>query len=280
VFLGGHGVNQCAGEPCCDTHVHAFNPPQAPISAYLAMAHGLGLTRHVFVQPSLYGLDNECQLQAAELAGDNARAIVALHDDATDADIAALHRRGARGVRLSARLNEPADAKRLAWMQTRIERFDTKLAGSEWCIEILAPAWMTEALLPTLRRVQTRFVLCHGGMFPAALGPTQPGFVGLLRLLGGDKGWIKLTGVYRWSTAPAFEDTDAMVHELAAAAGERLIWGSDHPHVNAPRKVSNADLLDLLGRWFPDPAMLRRVLVSNPATLFGFAAPGTHEKNP
>ncbi len=273
------------GARCCDTHVHVFGPidrfplpagiglpPDGSLPDYLAAACGLGLTRHVFVQPSPYGSDNECQLQAAEQLGADARAIIALPVMIDDTQIAALDRRGARGVRLNAGLDETPDAERLAAMTRRVETMDAHLAGSKWCIEILAARWMIEALLPTLRRAKSHVVLCHAGMFPAALGPEQPGFIGLLRLLEHGLCWIKLTGVYRWSSAPDFADTFPMLAALARAAPDRLLWGSDHPHVQAPRKVSNATLLALLRSWFPEQPMQRKVLVTNPEVLFGFAA--------
>jgi predicted TIM-barrel fold metal-dependent hydrolase len=275
-----------AGEKCCDCHVHAYGPPdQFPLAPggkrpphaspeeYLADVRRYSVNRHVFVQsgPS-YGLDNSSQLRAVQMVGADARAIVALAEDATDKEIASLHNQGARGVRLTATLTEPPTTERLEWMKKRIEHFDSRLAGTEWCIELLMPGWMTEAMLPTLHKLQTKFVVGHCGMFPAQGGVNQSGFVGLLKLLAEGSCWIKLTGLMRWSQSLTFDDTIPMIRALADVAPDRLIWGSDHPHSGATREVPNSEFLALVCRCFPTAEMQRQILVKNPEVLFGFAA--------
>jgi predicted TIM-barrel fold metal-dependent hydrolase len=109
------------------------------------------------------------------------------------------------------------------------------------------------------------------GMFLAKSGVGQAGFVQLLHLLrhGEGRAWVKLTGTYRVSTAPDFADVDPMVAALIDAAPDRLIWGSDYPHLSFADKVGTVELFNLLHRW-ADEAMKRKILVENPARLFGF----------
>src|SRR5207248_6833149 len=114
------------------------------------------------------------------------------------------------------------------------------------------------------------FTLAHMGMFLARNGPRQPGFRRLIDLLKTKIGYVKLTGVYRMSQAPEFADAAPMARALIEAAPDRLIWGSDYPHLSFADKVGSVELFNLLHRWAPDDAMKRKILVENPARLFGF----------
>jgi predicted TIM-barrel fold metal-dependent hydrolase len=82
--------------------------------------------------------------------------------------------------------------------------------------------------------------------------------------------WVKLTGVYRISTAPGFADAAPLAQALIAAAPDRLIWGSDYPHLSFADKVHSEELFDLLRQWAPDETVRRKILVDNPARCFGF----------
>ena len=104
------------------------------------------------------------------------------------------------------------------------------------------------------------------GMFLAKDGPKQPGFQRLLK----SRCWVKLTGVYRMSQAPGFADATPMARALIEAKPDRLIWGSDYPHLSFADKVTSEQLFDLFKSWAPDEATRRRILVDNPARLFGF----------
>jgi 2-pyrone-4,6-dicarboxylate lactonase len=126
--------------------------------------------------------------------------------------------------------------------------------------------------MDTLRRLRASFSLAHIGMFLAKDGAGQPGFRALIDLLRHREGraWIKLTGAYRISTAPGFADIDPMAAALIAAAPDRLIWGSDYPHLSFADKVGTVELFNLIHRWAPEAATKRKILVDNPARLFGF----------
>jgi 2-pyrone-4,6-dicarboxylate lactonase len=86
----------------------------------------------------------------------------------------------------------------------------------------------------------------------------------------GRRCWAKLTGVYRMSAAPAFADVAPMARALIEAAPDRVIWGTDYPHLSFADRVTSVGLWNLLGSWAPDEATRRRILVDNPQRLFGF----------
>src|SRR5262245_41031080 len=121
-------------------------------------------------------------------------------------------------------------------------------------------------------RLRCSFTIAHMGMFLAKDGAQQAGFVKLLDLFrhGEGRAWVKLTGTYRMATLPALADAAPMARALIAAAPNRLIWGSDYPHLSFADKVGSVQLFNLLGDWSPDEATRRRILVDNPAVLFGF----------
>jgi predicted TIM-barrel fold metal-dependent hydrolase len=124
--------------------------------------------------------------------------------------------------------------------------------------------------MPTLRKLDIDFILCHIGMFLAKDGVEQAGFRDLLKLCESGRCWLKLTAPYRFASAPGFDDAVPLVHALAKSAPERLIWGSDYPHLSFADKVGSVQLFNLLGTWLPDAALRRRVLADNPQQLFGF----------
>ena len=272
----------------CDAHFHVFGPadryphggvdeklryapPLAPLEDYLVQARKLGFVRFVFVQPSAYGRDNRYMLDAMScLPG--SRGIVDVDQDAPDGMLAALDAAGVRGVRINVSPVKPPQAGFAADLLPRIARLDARCAEIGWHLDFLLPGWLTQELMGTLRRLRAPFSLAHMGMFLARDGAGQMGFGQLLDLLrhGEGRAWVKLTGTYRVSTAPGFADVDPMVAALIAAAPDRLIWGSDYPHLSFADKVGTVELFNLLHRWAPDGTMKRKILVENPARLFGF----------
>ena len=109
------------------------------------------------------------------------------------------------------------------------------------------------------------------GLFPVKEGIENPGFQGLLKLLGEGRCWVKLTGVYRMSTdLPKFEDATPFAQVLITTAPDRIIWGSDFPHLSFHDKVDSLTLFNLLKVWAPDETHRRKILVDNPQILFAF----------
>jgi predicted TIM-barrel fold metal-dependent hydrolase len=272
----------------CDCHFHVFGPaqrypydqsdlryppPLAPVEDVLALAEKLGLERFVFVQPSAYGRDNRCMLDAMrEVGTGKCRGIVDIDENARDAELERLHALGVRGVRINVPPVKPFEAGFAAKLLPRIERLRGRCAEMGWQLDFLTPGWLTAELMPTLKQLNIDFTLAHFGLFPAKDGVKQPGFRQLLELLrhGERRCRVKLTGVYRLSVAEGFADVTPMARALIEAAPDRVIWGSDYPHLSFADKVGSIELWNLLGSWAPDEATRRKILVDNPRRLFGF----------
>ncbi len=269
----------------CDAHFHVFGPiekypardpnlrykmPYAPLEDYLAHARPMGFERFVFVQPSAYARDNSCMLDAMrQLPG--TRGIVDVDEDAPDAELQTMHKLGVRGVRLNVSPVHPPEAGLAQKLLPRIEKLDERLSKLGWHIDFLLPGWLTDELLGKISTLKADCSLAHMGMFLAKDGPQQPGFLRLLDVLRKNrKIWVKLTGVYRMSKTPGFTDAAPMARALIETAPDRLIWGSDWPHLSFAEANSNESLFATLKGWARDDATLRRILVENPAKLFGF----------
>lgn len=273
----------------CDAHFHVFGPaeryavggvnetlrytpPLAPLSNYLALARHLGIERFVFVQPSAYGRDNSCLLDAMRAVGTvHCRGIVDVDDNAPDALLAELDALGVRGVRINVSPVKPPEPGFSETMRPRIERLDARCAELGWHLDFLAPGWLTEELMPVLAKMKCPYSLAHMGMFKAEVGPAQPGFAKLLDILrhGDGRCWVKLTGTYRMATPPTYADAVPMARALVDTAPDRLIWGSDYPHLSFADKVGSVQLFNLLAGWAGESER-RKILVDNPAALFGF----------
>jgi predicted TIM-barrel fold metal-dependent hydrolase len=248
-----------------------YEPPYAPLDDYLQLARKLGIERFVFVQPSAYGTDNTYMLEAMARVDAPCRGIVDIDENAPDVLIESLHARGVRGVRINTSPIAPYDPARPEALRSRVETLERRLKGLGWVLEFLGPGWLTRAMMPVMRELEMDYILCHIGMFLAKDGPEQPGFREMIELADHGRCWLKLTAPYRFAAAPAFEGAATMVQALVNAVPNRLIWGSDYPHLSFADTVGSVQLFNLLGEWIPDEGLRRKVLVDNPETLFGFA---------
>jgi predicted TIM-barrel fold metal-dependent hydrolase len=271
----------------CDSHFHIFSapdrypyagdlryvPPVAELDDYRVFADRFGLERMVFVQPSAYGRDNRCMLDAmASVARDICRGIVDIDDDVSDREMARMNDLGVRGVRINTspvKAPEPGYAESLL---PRIRRIEARCAEIGWHLDFLCPGWLTTELMGCFRSLKTPYSLAPMGMYLARDGVGQPGFQQLLDLLrnGNGNAWAKFTGTYRMSKAPGFADVTPMAQALIEAAPDRIIWGSDYPHLSFADKASSGELFNLLAAWAPDAGTRRAILVDNPGRLFGF----------
>lgn len=272
----------------CDSHFHVFGaperypyagglryqPPIAELKDYLGLADVLGMKRFVFVQPSAYGRDNNCMLDAMrQMDPSLRRAIVDVDEHISDAELATMNDLGVRGIRINVSPVHPFENGLLEHMLPRIQRLDARCAELGWHLDFLLPGWLTQQMLPTFSKLKVNHSLAHMGMFLGAQGPQQAGFVELLNLLtnGPGKTWIKFTGTYRMGTAPFFADALPMAQAVLGVASNRVIWGSDYPHLSFADKVGSVALFNLLKDWAPEASTRQQILEENPAQLFGFS---------
>jgi 2-pyrone-4,6-dicarboxylate lactonase len=272
----------------CDSHFHVFGPaekyaygtdirykpPYEPVERYLKLARRLGLVRYVFVQPSAYGFDNSCMLDAMR-ALDPAirRGIIDLDENKTsDRELDELDATGVRGIRVNISPIRNPEAGLADSMRPRIARLAKICVELGWHLDFLTPGWLVSELMPTLHELPVEFSVAHMGLFPAKNGPSQSGFQEFLDLVGDGSArcFVKLTGIYRFSTAPDFADVKPIAQALMARAPEQLIWGSDFPHLSFHDRVGTIQLYNLISEWAPDPGLRKRILADNPARLFGF----------
>lgn len=266
----------------CDTHMHCYAaryprhpdgpppPPDATPADYRRLMAALGIERVVVVQPNAYGDDNRCTLDAvAELGPGCARAVVAIRPEIDDATLAALHAGGARGVRV---MDLPGGFTKLASLHAVARR----VAPLGWHPIVQLDGRALPHWEPSLAQLPGDYVIDHVGKFLEPLPIGHDAFSALLRLVDRGNCWVKLSAVYETSRtgAPGYEDVGALAAALVRAAPERMLWASNWPHPSAPPDAlpDDANLLDRLLEWAPDAAVRTRILVDNPARLYGFDA--------
>ncbi len=268
----------------CDTHAHIFEarfpyaeeriytPPDSNLADYRHLLKTLGCERAVLVQPSVYGADNAAMLAALAEAGPGFRAVAVTRPDVNTDEIKTLHRAGVRGLRFNVVDRRDNKNQIPAGMLRDVA---TRIAPHCWHIELLVNLDEAGDFTPLLRALPVPVVIGHLG-YPkggAATWTQTSAFASLLRLLEGGRCWVKLTGPYRITTAAdlPYADVDEPARRLVAAAPERMIWGTDWPHVMKKKPMRNdGDMADLLDRWVPDARTRARILVDNPAELYGF----------
>lgn len=260
----------------CDTHFHVFEPgypavgnpqytfPDAALEKYLEVADYLGIDRMVIVQPTYYGEDNSLTLDALDRLGDRARGVVRLPDSVSAAELDAMHRRGVRAIRLDlfARKDWP-----LAELQHYITRMARLADQSAWHLQFYSPGSVVRDLLPFLSGMSTRFVIDHMGYMKKSDGLGDADFERLLELLAIGTCWIKLSGAYRVAGAEPLSSVEPIGRALVATRADRLIWGSDWPHLPDGQR-DTGEVLNLLADWTANEADLKTILVDSPTSLF------------
>lgn len=243
-----------------------YTPPNALPADYLRLRAVLGTERVVLVQPSVYGRNNRRLMDAASQLGIPTRMVLVLSlDDMTDSELERLHRAGARAVRFI--LAHPGGLP-----ISDLRRVAERLNPMGWHIQFLLRPQDLIELKSTLESLASEFVIDHIGLIRASEGVKQPAFQALLELLRSGRCWVKLSGGYRISAQePPYRDVIPLVEALVRERPDRLLWGTDWPHVMVKTAMPNTTaLLDLLLEWIPDEHIRKQVLVDNPQKLFGF----------
>ena len=267
----------------CDSHMHIFDPrfaasphwkrqpPRAEVAAYRLLQQRLGTSRTVVVNPSTYGTDNACSLDALAQLGEQARGVAVVAEDVADDELDRLAAQRVCGLRVNFVTPQ-------SWGVTTPQMLTTlarKVARLGWHIQVFMHPEQLVELEPVLAALPVPLVIDHMARIDPAEGADAAAFAAARRLLDGGNTWMKLSGVYMRSRdgAPAYRDAFALGRALVEAAPERLVWGSDWPHTTeTPGTVDDTALANVLAAWCGDEAVRRRILVDNPAKLYGFAA--------
>lgn len=266
-----------AGATDCHHHIYdakypadprsTLRPGDASVEDYRALQRRIGTSRNVIVQPSTYGTDNSCTLDALVAFGPTARAVAVVDTTVSDAELKRMNSLGVRGIRFNL-------AQAGATTPEMIEPLSERVNDLGWHIQINAPAAKIMEIKDILNGVPSPIVFDHLAHIPEPEGTAQPLFGVVLALIDKGKTWVKLSGAYADTKVgpPTYSDSSAVARAYVQKAPERLVWGSDWPHPSErDNKPDDAILFDLLLDWAPDERVRNRILVQNPEALYGFA---------
>jgi len=245
-----------------------LRPADATVADYRRLQKRLGTTRNVVVQPSTYGTDNRCMLDALGQFGPSARGVAVVNAGVTDAELKRLHERGVRGIRFNL---VQAGATTLAML----EPLSRRVNDLGWHVQIHMLASQIAGIDDLLNRLASPIVFDHMARIPGSTGVNDPAFRIVAGLVRKGRTWVKLSGAYMDSTVgpPTYADRGAIAKAFLGVSPERMVWGTDWPHPTEKVKPDDAVLFDLLADWAPEEALRTRVLVGNPEALYGFAKP-------
>jgi predicted TIM-barrel fold metal-dependent hydrolase len=284
-------VNFAVPPNACDCHTHIIGDPhqfpffqgrvytpEPALPEQLAALHrALHIKRVVIVTPSVYGADNSATLHGIKSRGSTARGVAVIDDKTSEKDLDAMSAAGIRGIRLNLATGgqtDPAAAR---------QRFTAAIGHigntRNWHLQIYTSVASISTIKDLVFASPVPIVFDHFGGVAAALGPNQPGFADLIDLVRAGNAYVKLSGAYRASTqAPDYPDVAPFAKGLIVANPDRILWGTDWPHPNTTPSSKAAPFLPIDdGRlfnqfpiWSPDPLIRRKILVDNPARLYGF----------
>lgn len=263
----------------CDCHMHIYDakyptdpkatlkPADALVADYKLLQKRIGTSRNVVVTPSTYGTDNRVTLDAIAQIGPTARGVAVVDATVTDAELKRLNGLGIRGIRFNL-------VQAGATTAEMIEPLSRRVNDLGWHIQIHMKGEQIAGIEDLLLRVPSPIVFDHLGRLAQPNALDNPGFKTISKLIDKGRTWVKLSGAYQDTKVgpPAYSDTVAVARAYIKAAPERMVWASDWPHPTEKDKPDDAVLFDLLTEWAPEEAMRTRILVQNPATLYGFPA--------
>ena len=282
-----------AGACDCHTHIHGdvekfpffagrvYTPEPASPEEMSALHKALHMERVVVVTPSVYGTDNSSSQYGMMARGASARGVAVIDDKTPETALDNMHKAGFRGIRLNLAtggVNDPNVGR--ARFTAAVERMKER----GWHIQLFTSLAMITAIKELVLAAPMPIVFDHFGGAQAALGVEQPGFSDLVELVKSGKAYVKISGAYRASKlGPDYQDCVPLAKALIEANADRIVWGTDWPHPDsvtpAGKQVSDVTplfqiddgrLLNQLPVWAPDAAVRKKILVDNPAKLYGF----------
>lgn len=277
----------------CHTHIHGdvekfpffagrvYTPEPASPDEMAALHKALHIERVVIVTPSVYGTDNSSTLFGMKAHGATARGVAVIDDKTTEARLDTMQLEGFRGIRINLAtggISDP-DVGR-ARFTAAVERM--KARG--WHMQLYTTLPMISAIKELVLAAPVPAVFDHFGGLEASLGLEQPGFADLVALVKSGKAYVKISGAYRSSKlAPDYQDMVPYARALIAANADRVVWGTDWPHPDSSHvegrtptdiaplyQIDDGRLLNQLPVWAPDADVRKKILVDNPARLYGF----------
>ena len=279
----------------CDCHAHVFPDPArfpfTPNRVYtpsvatpddlLELQRVLHLNRVVINQPSVYGTDNSATLDGIrQLGPQRARGVVIVDEKTTDAHLDEMDKAGVRGVHVNLAIGGAVDP---ATSARRLHQAAQQIAGRNgWHVQTQTQIATVDALKDQLMNMPVPLVIVHFGGARADLGVEQPGFASLLELVRAGKAYVKVSGAHSFSKrAPDFPDAAPLAQALIQANPDRILWGTNWPHpsssgnrpaqeVSPNQEIDDGRILNELPKWAPDAAVRHKILVDNPARLYGF----------
>jgi predicted TIM-barrel fold metal-dependent hydrolase len=265
----------------CDSHIHIYDPrfpmawpglravTDASVAEYRLLQKRNGTMRTIVVQPAAYGTDNSVTVDAIEQLGiANARGVAVLHPTVSVERLKALDAGGIRGLRVSQ--HEPRTA---VTSHEMIEPLARRVHELGWHVQLHLRGDQIVEMAELIMRLPGKIVVDHMGRLPQPEGTRHPALGVLRNLLDTGRAWVKLSGPYLDTKIgpPRYADVKAVAKALIEHAPERCVWGSDWPHPTEPHtKPDDAILFDLLQEWALDEPTRHRILVKNPAELYGF----------
>jgi predicted TIM-barrel fold metal-dependent hydrolase len=272
----------------CHTHIigdparfpffagRTYTPEPALPQDLMTLHKAMHVKRVVIVTPTVYGTDNSATLYGINARGPNARGIAVIDDKTSEQELDALAANGIVGIRINLATGGQKDPKEAL---DRLTIAIGRVQKRNWHVQVYTAAAVIPALKELVFSSPVPVVFDHFGGLQAALGPDQPGFADLIDLLRHGTAYVKLSGAYRASTqGPDYFDVAPFAKGLIVANPDRVLWGTDWPHPNTtpsknvspPLVVDDGRLFNQFAMWAPDPLHRRKILVENPARLYGF----------
>jgi predicted TIM-barrel fold metal-dependent hydrolase len=243
-----------------------FNPPPASPAAFVAMLDAMGLDYGVVVQVSVHGTDNRLLVEALQSYPNRLRGVAVIDPDISDKDVAVLKEAGVRGIRILDIVGGGVGLKNL-------ERIADRCAEVGWHVQVATRGETYPDLAPRLLKLRVPFIIDHMGWCAAKDGLDSREFQAVLHTLENTDCYLKLSGGFRLSAQPfPYPDIIPFAQALMAVAPDRMVWGSDWPHVGLYEEGARpdvGDILDALADYAPDVAQQKRILVDNPARFYG-----------
>ena len=280
-----------AGACDCHTHIHGdpakfpffagrgYTPEPASPEEMAALHKALHIERVVIVTPSVYGTDNSATLFGIKFRGDTGRGVAVIDDKTPESDLDAMGKAGIRGIRVNlatSGLNDPSIGRK------RLEAAIERVKGRGWHVQVYTNLPLLSSIKDVLASSPVPVVFDHFGGADAALGLEQPGWADLIEAVKSGKAYVKISGAYRLSNkGPDYPDAVPFARTLIAANADRIVWGTDWPHPNSSSgkpateltplyQIDDGRLFNQLAVWAPNAGVRKKILVDNPATLYGF----------